>query len=334
MPGRWHLGERGAGAYSIMIIVEPMRGVAQGAAAPSVLSPPRRGRYDARMSGWRRAPSRVGARSNRRRRLVTALLLCVVGVTVSAQWGRLPEGPWVPPRFKPPGTQDGGFTHCKIMYGSVRREANGMGWATDYPYAAINLLTRVKELTKTRVSMNDEGEPNYWVVRLTDDALFECPFAMASDVGTAGFTDEEAANLRTYLLKGGFLWVDDFWGTRAWEHWTSEIRRALPEYQIKDVPAAHPIRTAMFTVTTLPQITSINYWRRSGGGTSERGSDSPAANFRMITDAHDRIMVLMTHNTDIGDAWEREGEDHDYFLQFSPEGYAVGVNAVLYTLTH
>ncbi len=90
----------------------------------------------------------------------------------------------------------------------------------------------------------------------------------------------------------------------------------------------------MFTVTTLPQITSINFWRRSGGSTSERGSDSPVANFRMIVDAHGRIMVLMTHNTDIGDAWEREGEDHDFFLQFSPEGYAVGINAVLYTLTH
>jgi hypothetical protein len=58
------------------------------------------------------------------------------------------------------------------------------------------------------------------------------------------------------------------------------------------------------------------------------------ANFRMIADSHGRIMVLMTHNTDIGDAWEREGEDHEFFLQFSPEGYAVGINAVLYTLTH
>ena len=90
----------------------------------------------------------------------------------------------------------------------------------------------------------------------------------------------------------------------------------------------------MFTVATLPQITSINFWRRSGGSASERGPDSPAANFRMIADAHGRIMVLMTHNTDIGDAWEREGEDPDFFLQFSPEGYAVGINAVLYTLTH
>ena len=97
--------------------------------------------------------------------LAVVLTVAALSVTAAAQWGRLPEGPWVPPRFRPPGLQDGAFTHCKLMYRSVRREANGMGWATDYPYAAINLLTRVKELTKTRVSMGPEGEPNYWVVR-------------------------------------------------------------------------------------------------------------------------------------------------------------------------
>ena len=263
-----------------------------------------------------------------------AALTCLVAVSASAQRYRLPEGPWVPPRFPTPAFHDGGFTHCKVMYTSVRRERNGMGWATDYPYAAINLLTRVQELTKTRVSMGDEGEPNYWVVRATDEALFECPFTMATDVGTAAFNDAEVAGLRAYLLKGGFLWVDDFWGTRAWEQWAGEMHKVLPEYIIVDVPAGHPIRTAMFTVTTLPQVTSINMWRRNGGATQERGSDSPVANFRMIADAQGRIMVLMTHNTDIGDSWEREGEDHEFFLQFSPEGYAVGINAVLYSLTH
>jgi hypothetical protein len=261
-------------------------------------------------------------------------LAIAVATVVSAQWSRIPEGPGVPPRFRPLEFRDVGFTHCKIMYTSVRREANGMGWATDYPFAGINLLTRVRELTKTRVSMDAEGEPNYWVVRLTDDALFSCPFTMATDVGTAAFSAEEAARLRAYLLKGGFLWVDDFWGTRAWEQWSEQMRQVLPEYRIVDVPADHPVRHTMFNVTTVKQVTSINWWRGSGGATAERGSDSPSANFRMIADAEGRIMVLMTHNTDIGDSWEREGEDRDFFLQFSPEGYALGVNVVLYDLTH
>lgn len=272
----------------------------------------------------------------RRRACALALVVAAaaLGVSLSAQWGRLPEGPWVPPRFRPAGVHEAGFSHCKLMFRSNRREANGMGWATDYPYAGINLLTRVGELTKTVISRDEEGEPNYWVTRATDDALFQCPFLMATDVGTAWFTPEEAAKLRAYFLKGGFLWVDDFWGTAAWNQWYGEMKKVLPEYDIVDVPADHPVRTSMFTIHTVKQVTSINFWRRSGGDTSERGSDSPQANFRMIADTHGRIMVLMTHNTDIGDSWEREGEDHDFFVQFSPEGYALGVNVVLYTLTH
>jgi hypothetical protein len=274
--------------------------------------------------------------SARRRRAAITVAACAAAafVTVSAQRYGVPEGPWVPPRFPTPAFQDGGFTHCKVMYTSVRREANGMGWATDYPYAAINLLTRVRELTKTRVSMGEEGEPNYWVVRLTDDALFSCPFAMATDVGTAEFSDDEVRRLRAYLLKGGFLWVDDFWGTRAWEQWAGQMRRVLPEYRIADVPPDHPVLRTMYPMAGAPQVTSINFWRRSGGVTSERGADSPHANLRMIADAHGRIMVLMTHNTDIGDSWEREGEDREFFLQFSPAGYALGINVVLYDLTH
>jgi hypothetical protein len=262
-----------------------------------------------------------------------ALVLLVV-VAASAQRFRLAEGPGVPLRIPPADFGDGALVICKLMYTSVWREANGVGWATDYPYAAINLMTRVSELTKTPISTDTNGSPNYWVVKASDDALFRCPFVMASDVGTLAFSPVEAARLRDYLLKGGFLWVDDFWGTHAWEQWVRQIRRVLPEYQIADVPAEHPIRHAMFPVDELPQVTSINFWRRSGGVTSERGSDSPHANFRAISDDHGRVMVLMTHNTDIGDSWEREGEDHEFFLQFSPRGYAVGVNAVLYALTH
>jgi len=270
----------------------------------------------------------------RGRLVVLSLILLGCAAAASAQRFRLREGPGVPPRFPPAHFEDGAFAHCKVMYTSVRAEANGMGWATDYPYAGINLMVRLKELTTTPISVDSNGNPNYWVVRLTDDALFRCPFTMATDVGTLEFSPVEAARLREYLLKGGFLWVDDFWGTAAWEQWSGEIRKVLPEFAIKDVPADHAIWQTLYRVTEVPQVTSINFWRRSGGTTSERGMDSPHPNFRMIADHQDRIMVLMTHNTDIGDSWEREGEDYDFFLQFSPRGYALGVNVVLYALTH
>jgi hypothetical protein len=160
---------------------------------------------------------------------------------------------------------------------------------------------------------------------------------MASDVGTMGLSDVEAAQLRGYLLKGGFLWVDDFWGTEAWEHWVGEIRKVFDsvEYPILDVPPAHPIFRTFTPVLSVPQVTNIQFWRNSGGTeTSERGPDSAQVHTRAISDRHGRIMVLMTHNTDLGDSWEREGEDPGYFYQFSPSGYAVGLNVLLYTLTH
>jgi hypothetical protein len=273
----------------------------------------------------------------RRRACAVALTFGLgLGTAASAQWGwgRLGEGPGMPVRFPPAGFEDGAFSLCKMMFTSVYSEPMGVGWSTDYPYAGVNLMTRVSELTKTPISKNQRGEPNYWVVRLTDDALFRCPFVMGADVGTLEFSSREITHLREYLLKGGFLWVDDFWGTPAWEQWSAEIKRVLPEFPIVEVPIEHPVRHTMFDVRKVPQVTNIQSWRRTGGYTQERGADSPYANFRAIADEKGRIMVLMTHNTDIADSWEREGEDRQFFLQFSPEGYALGINVVLYALTH
>jgi hypothetical protein len=266
------------------------------------------------------------------------LVLIAAATAASAQrygfWGRLAEGPGVPARYPPDGFEDGAFTVCKLQYTSVRSELMGVGWATDYPYAGINLMQRMSELTKMPVSRDKDGNLNHWVVRLNDRALFRCPFIIGSDVGTMGLSSEEAMHLREYLLKGGFLWVDDFWGTAAWEQWSEQIHKALPEFAIVDIPPEHPVRHQVFDIKQLIQVTNINFWRRSRGDTRERGADSPFANFRMISDAKGRIMVVMTHNTDIGDSWEREGEDHDFFLQFSPSGYQLGVNVLIYAMTH
>ena len=271
------------------------------------------------------------------RRVVTVatLVMALAGIA-SAQFrgGRLPEGRSVPPRYPPPGFEDGALSICKLQYTSVYSEPQGAGWSTDYPYAGINLMTRLSELTRTPVSIDQNGDPNYWVVSLSDPALFRCPFLMGSDVGTMGLTDEEAQTLREYLLKGGFLWVDDFWGTPAWEQWSLQMRKALPEFRIVDVPFDHALLNGMFTIREIPQVTNIGFWRRTGGETSERGADSPHANFRMIADDTGRVMVVMTHNSDIGDSFEREGEDREFFLQFSPRGYSLGVNVLLYAMTH
>lgn len=283
--------------------------------------------------GWR-ASGRRGARLIA---FALTLLLCGTAATVLAQSFRrfrLPEGiNAFPPRYPPKDFSDGNFALCKLQYTSSRYEPMGMGWSTDYPYAGVNLMTRLSELTRTRTTPGADGQPTYWVVRLTDDALYKCPVLMGSDVGTMQLTREETARLGDYLHRGGFLWVDDFWGTDAWNQWVSQISRALPNDQIVDIPADHPIRHMLFPIADVEQVTNIQNWMRTGS-TSEQGSDSAHVDFRGIADAKGRLMVVMTHNTDLGDSWEREGENREYFERFSPKGYAVGVNVLLYALTH
>ena len=258
------------------------------------------------------------------------LLCCLVG-TAAAQFNRSR----VPPRYPTVDTFGHGFVFCRGIYNSGRREAGGSGWSTDYPDAERNFAIRFSELTKARVKRLPDDEPDFVTVPLTDEALYNCPYLHMEDVGTAYLRESEIRALRQYLLKGGFLWADDFWGNDAWDQWEAEIGQVLPpkQYPIRDVPIAHPIFKSQFEVKEFPQIPSIQHWRTSGGATSER-FDSDMPHVRAISDARGNIMVLMTHNTDISDAWEREGEDPNFFFSFSPPGYAVGINVMLYAMTH
>jgi hypothetical protein len=273
----------------------------------------------------------------RRSTVAVALFVATLAVAAAVEAQRyFREGSFAA-RWAPAQMPDASFVICRLAYRSVRMEYSGIGWQTDYPYAEINLTTRLSELTRTRVSRDESQQPNFYVVRLTDDALFNCPITVASDAGTIGIREDEAERLRTYLLKGGFLWADDFWGSAAWDHWEAQIARVLPpsEYPIEDVDMSDPLLHSLFEVKEIPQITNIQFWRRSGGQeTSERGADSEDVHFRVIRDKHRRVMVLMTHNTDVADSWEREGEDPAFFYQFSPAGYALGIDVLIHALTH
>jgi len=239
-----------------------------------------------------------------------------------------------PPKFPEPADFDGSWHFCRLMYRQVRSQQRGLGWGTDYPNADINFSTRLSELTKTQVGQYQNG-PNHLVVRPTDPELFQCPFIMASDPGSAGFSAEDARALREYFVKGGFLWVDDFWGPWAWDAFIGEIQKALPpaQFPLKELTAEHPIFRMLFPFSKVPQVPSMQYWMGSGGDTSEMGEYSATAHMAAITDQQGRIMVLMTHNTDIADSWEREGNE-EFFYNFSAGGYAVGLNAVLYAMSH
>jgi hypothetical protein len=228
---------------------------------------------------------------------------------------------------------DGSFQFCRVVY-NMTVGGDGGDWSVDWPRADENLSIRLSELTKTPVSMDPTANPKPLLVRLDDPVFFHCPFIMMTEVGNIFLNERESTNLREYLLKGGFLWADDFWGERAWEIWDSQIRKALPSgpFPFVDLPITHSIFHTVFTVAKFPQIPSIGAWR-PGGSTSER-YDSQVPHARAILDSRERIMVLITHNTDFGDSFERESDDPRYFMEFSVPGYAFGINALVYSMTH
>jgi hypothetical protein len=227
---------------------------------------------------------------------------------------------------------DGAFMFCRIVFRQSEM-GDGGGWSVDYPRADVNLPFRFSELTTASVSRTAGGDYNHALVRFTDEALFTCPFVMMTEPGGAFIDEDEAAALRTYLAKGGFLWADDFWGEYAWEVWVQQLRKALPagEFPIVDLTPGHPIFHALYRVPHVPQIPSINVWLGTGQ-TSER-NDSREPHARAIFDANGHMMVLMTHNTDFGDAFERETDNRAYFERFASEGYAFAVNVLLYAMS-
>ena len=233
-----------------------------------------------------------------------------------------------PPRFATIEDFDGRFLYCRAFYPG--------GWSTDYPGADHNFSVRLAELTRVPVKFDANRQPHHVIVRLDEPQLFRCPVLFMENVEQLRFTEHDVIGLRNYLLKGGFLWVDDFWGSRAWDNWAREIARVLPphEFPIFDLPISHPVMHAMYDVKDFLQVSAISFWYRSGGSVSERGADSAEVHYRGIQDSRGRLMMLATHNTDVADTWEREGESQEYFNLFSPRGYAIGVNVVIYALTH
>ena len=211
--------------------------------------------------------------------LVAGLVLASAGYAVAQFRSRgsnvLGAGSGLAPKVFP----DSDFVICRLVYTEGQRFAGG--WRTDYPLGDRNLSIRFGELTKTRVSTARDGSRNHYLVRATDDQLFQCPFIIAGDVGSAEITPTEAERLQAYFLKGGFLWTDDMWGADQFEAWEAQIAKVLPpaEYPIEDIPITDPIFRSQYNVKHMPQIPNYPSWSSSGGDTSERGDYSRVPRF-------------------------------------------------------
>jgi hypothetical protein len=231
---------------------------------------------------------------------------------------------------------DGGYHFCRLVV-PESPAGDGAGWNVDYPRADFNLSIRFSELTRTSVSMDPSGEPLPLLVNLEQpEILSHCPFVMMTEPGAAVIDGDQATVLREYLLRGGFLWADDYWGQYAWDFFERQLRNVFPEsatYPIVDVPRDHLIFEQVYDATKVPQIPGIGYWD-GRNRTWERSPRESTAHYRAIYDERGRMMVLLTHDTDFGDSYEREAENPDYFVMFSAPGYAFGINVIVYAMTH
>ena len=268
--------------------------------------------------------------------IVVSIMLAWLSVpaTASAQIWNSREGRYSSPMRIGLPESTGGFMFCRLWYDASRSMRSGLGWSTDYPAADSNFMTRFEELTPTYIERWENGDQGIVAVRATDPDLFKCPFLFMTDPGSVTFTQEEVEGLRRYLLKGGFLWADDLWGNRAWSYFETEIGRILPGYSIEEVTPEHPLFAALYVVKEVPQIPSYQSWRRNGGQTSEFGAETAVPHIRGIFDDKGRPLVLISFNTDIADGWEREGDVPYFFFTFSPQAYGLGINILIWAMSH
>lgn len=232
--------------------------------------------------------------------------------------------------------KDDVFTFVRIKYESIGgRGRGGGGWRTDYRDSDLNFSLRLQQLTSLKV------DPEPIVLELTDPRLFDYPFIYIIEPGALYFREAEVEALRRYCLNGGFLMVDDFWGDYQYENLREQLKRVFPDRDPFEVPLSHEIFHCVYDMKEKPQVPAINAaYRMQNGqiGTWENswdGSDTRTPHYRAITDDDDRIMVFICHNTDLGDGWEREGEDQWYFDEFSvKKAYPMGINIVTYAMTH
>jgi hypothetical protein len=230
------------------------------------------------------------------------------------------------------------FVRLRFTNGNRGRFAGGFfngtatSWLNDWPNADLNFSFRLQQLTSIKVN------PDPIQLEITDERLFDFPFAIMRQVGSLEFTDEQVQILRRYLLNGGFLMVDDEWGTDQ-QNWHEQIKRVFPDREPVELSLDHPIFHCVFDLKTLPQLPTLQMWLRNNAvGEPDRTWRSEVdggPHFRAIFDDNGHIMVLECANNDIADTWEREGENEEYFHRFSEKlGYPLGINIIFYAMTH
>lgn len=221
------------------------------------------------------------------------------------------------------------FYFTRGMYSddfSVGEELGG-SWSIDFPKADRHFLYALERLSIIDASAEENA------VKLTDPQLRELPFIYALEVGAMQLNNAEIDALRDYLLSGGFLFIDDFWGSWAWSNFSEQMQNVFPDLDIVDIPLTHPLFHVVFDIDEIIQVPNLHNGIEfeSKGITHE--ADGTVPYVRGIFDDKDRLMVLINWNTDLGDAWEW-ADNPQYPSHFSTYAVMLGINILVYAMTH
>ena len=220
------------------------------------------------------------------------------------------------------------FTFARVVYDSPHSPYNdsfGGAWRVDFPEADENFITGVREWAGTNLRLSARPVQ----LRVTDERLFDYPLAYIVEPGHMELSDHEAASLREYLMRGGFLFLDDFHGEAEWQRAREQLKKVLPEYEIKDLPLTHPIFHSYFDLDRVVQVPGVAALIQ--GVTYEKGGVTP--HYMGVENRDGRLMIFMTRNCDLGDAWEWINDSH-YPMRYGVVAYKVGVNVIIYAMSH
>jgi hypothetical protein len=237
---------------------------------------------------------------------------------------RMPRSEFIPDRHRRGDSgKKGEFTFTRLRYGS---RSWGEGWTTDYPKADEQFIVGLRNWVRSSLDISD----NPTSVAVDGKEIYRYPFVYIVEPGRMELTTEDAANLREYLLRGGFIMLDDFWGEYEWQNVVFQMRKVFPEYRIQELPMDHPIFHCYFDIDEAVQVPNFHRYVYSGI-THEKGGYTP--HYEGILDEEGRVMVFIARNADNGDAWEWI-DDPSYPLKYGLAAYKLGMNLIVYAMTH
>jgi hypothetical protein len=262
--------------------------------------------------------------------VLVALLIPTVAVSQYDQFGNFRNRRRPTTTNTDTGASFGEFTFVRTIYespyrGYGRRGYGGGTWTTDYPEADNNFIVGLREWAGTNLKIAPRPE----ALEILDDRIFDYPILYIVEPGFMELSTEQAARLREYIMRGGFIFLDDFWGEYEWQNVQEQFQKVVPEYEIKELALTHPIFHSYLDVEEIVQVPNVYNAQR--GITSEKGGVVPY--YMGIENKYGRLMVFMARNSDLGDAWEWIN-DPAYPVKYGLPAYKVGINVVIYAMSH